>query len=75
MTDLMIKALGHAVAKLGGPNRATRVYNEAFAGRRDIYGERIERLARSTLETWVKGTAKTKARDVIDRMIKLGERP
>jgi hypothetical protein len=71
----MINALGKAVAKLGGPNRATRIYNETFAGRRDIYGERIERLARSTLETWIKGTAKTKARDVVDRMIKLGSLP
>ena len=66
--------LKQAVKRLGGPNRATTLYNLAYLGQRDALGDRIEPLARSTLETWINGTSKTKATDTIKRMIDLSER-
>ena len=66
--------LKQAVKKLGGPHRAAMLYNAAYVGTRDSLGDKIERLPRSTLETWVNGTAKTKATDVIRRMLDLAAR-
>jgi hypothetical protein len=66
--------LKQAVKRLGGPNRAATLYNLAYKGQRDALGARIERLPRSTLETWVNGTSKTKATDSIRRVIQLAGR-
>lgn len=66
--------LKQAVKKLGGPNRASNLYNAAFKGKRDSLGDLIERLPRSTLETWVNGTSKTKATDAIRRILDLAKR-
>lgn len=67
--------LKQAVRKLGGPNRAATLYNLAYLGQRDAIGAKIERLPRSTLETWVNKTSKTKATDSIRRVIELADRP
>jgi hypothetical protein len=67
--------LRQAVKKLGGPNRATTLYNLFYVGQRDSLGDPIEKLARSTLETWVHGISQTKATDVIKRMLDLADRP
>lgn len=66
--------LKQAVKKLGGPHRAARLYNIAYRGQRDSLGDKIERLPRSTLETWVSGQSKTKATDSIRRVIELAGR-
>jgi hypothetical protein len=66
--------LKQAVRKLGGPNRASNIYNAAFKGKRDSLGDLIERLPRSTLETWVNKTSKTKATDAIRRILDLAKR-
>ena len=50
------------------PSRAPRTDVAGPNGKREVYGSKIERLVRSTLETWMYGTAKTKARDVIARI-------
>lgn len=67
--------LKQAVKKLGGANRAANLYNAAFKGERDALGEKILRLPRSTLETWVNKTSRTKARDIIARVLELATRP
>jgi hypothetical protein len=63
--------LKQAVKRLGGPHRASVLYNVAYRGERDAIGARIEPLPRSTLETWVNGTSRTKATDTIGRVIAL----
>ena len=65
--------LKQAVRRLGGPHRASVLYNLAYQGERDALGYKIEKLPRSTLETWVHGTSKTKATDAIGRVIALAE--
>jgi hypothetical protein len=68
--------LAIAVRALGGPHRASSIYNAEYEGQIDpVLGEPVERLARSTLETWLFGTNRTKGTDIIRRLIELSKLP
>jgi hypothetical protein len=76
MTTLSV--LKQAVRTLGGPYRASRLYNEAFWHKPDPQNPEMivrAKLARSTLETWLNGTDTERAQVVGQRLAALAADP
>jgi hypothetical protein len=69
----MTLSLKEAVKKLGGPYPAARLYNETYFGKPDpLTGLTITtHLARSTLETWLRGTSTERSAIVAQRLAAL----